>query len=145
MQTRFRRRLSASLSCALVVAAVCAGMARAETLIVERPMPAPMVEHAPPPPSAGYNWVPGHWVWRGFEWTWAPGHYVQAAVAPMPAVIVETRPPRPSPSMSGCKDTGAGTTSAMAGAGTLVCGFITDMMDVGREAARPAGFQSRGF
>ena len=97
MQTRFRRRLSASLSCALVVAAVCAGMARAETLIVERPMPAPMVEHAPPPPSAGYNWVPGHWVWRGFEWTWAPGHYVPAAVAPMPAVIVETRPPRPSP------------------------------------------------
>ena len=38
MQTRFRRRLSASLSCALVVAAVSAGMARAETLIVERPM-----------------------------------------------------------------------------------------------------------
>ena len=81
MQTRFRRRLSASLSCALVLAALGAGMARAETLIVERPMPAPMVEHAPPPPSAGYNWVPGHWVWRGFEWAWAPGHYVQAAVA----------------------------------------------------------------
>ena len=30
MQTRFRRRLSASLSCVLVVAALGAGMARAE-------------------------------------------------------------------------------------------------------------------
>ena len=97
MQTRFRRRPSASLYCALVLAALGAGMARAETIIVEHPMPAPIVEHAPPPPSVGYNWVPGHWVWRGFEWSWAPGHYVQAAVPPMPAVIVETPPPRPSP------------------------------------------------
>ena len=92
MQTRFRRRLSASLSCALLVAALGAGMARAEALVFERPMPAPMVEHAPPPPSAGYNWVPGHWVWRGAEWIWVGGHYVQAAVPPMPAVIVEARP-----------------------------------------------------
>ncbi len=34
MQTRFRRRLSASLSCALVVAALGAGMARADNVAV---------------------------------------------------------------------------------------------------------------
>ena len=37
MQTRFRR-LSASLNCALVIATLGAGMARAETIVVERPM-----------------------------------------------------------------------------------------------------------
>ncbi len=51
MQTRLRRRLFASLNCALVLAALGAGMAQAETVIIERAMPAPIVEHAPPPPS----------------------------------------------------------------------------------------------
>jgi hypothetical protein len=108
MNSTFRRFLSASLRGAIVVAALAGGIAQAqpfhgegdderEAPRYEREMPAPMVEHAPPPPRAGVNWVPGHWVWRGDEWFWAAGHYVQAAVPPMPPVVVETRPERPSP------------------------------------------------
>jgi hypothetical protein len=58
---------------------------------------APIVEVAPPPPRAGMNWVPGHWVWRGAEWFWVKGHFVETVVPPMPAVIVEQQPSRPSP------------------------------------------------
>jgi len=60
----------------------------------------------------------------------------------MPAVIVETRPPRPSPEHVWVQGTGAGMTSAMAGAGTPACGFITDAMEVGTRVV-PTGFQSR--
>jgi WXXGXW repeat (2 copies) len=40
----------------------------------------------PAAPGAGYNWVPGHWAWRGGVW-----------FAPVPAPIVEVVPARPSP------------------------------------------------
>jgi WXXGXW repeat (2 copies) len=95
MQSHPRRRLS-PLGLALVLAALGAGAAAAQPVIVEREMPAPIVERAPPP-RPGLNWVPGHWVWRGGEWFWSGGHYVEVAVPPMPAVVVETQPPRPSP------------------------------------------------
>ncbi len=65
--------------------------------VVYREMPAPVAEVRPPPPVAGYSWVPGHYAWRGDEWRWQPGYYVQAAVRPMPPVIVEPVPPAPSP------------------------------------------------
>jgi hypothetical protein len=97
MQNSTRRLFARALGYSLLFAALATGAARAETVVVERPMPAPMVEHAPPPPHAGLNWVPGHWVWRNVEWAWAPGHYVETVVPAMPAVIVETPPARPSP------------------------------------------------
>jgi hypothetical protein len=62
-------------------------------------------EHARPPlrvevivasPGPGYNWVPGHWAWRG-RWEWIPGHHVRGVVPPIPVEIVEVRPARPSP------------------------------------------------
>jgi len=68
----------------------------AETVIVEKVMPAPIVETVPPP-RAGFAWVPGHWVFRGRDWFWVKGHYVQGVVPPVPALIVETVPAAPSP------------------------------------------------
>lgn len=63
--------------------------------VLYRDMPPPVSEVRPPPPVAGYNWVPGHYVWRQTGWTWLPGYYVQAQVRPMPPVIVEPVPAQP--------------------------------------------------
>jgi WXXGXW repeat (2 copies) len=70
----------------------------AEAVIVEKAMPAPIVEPVPPQPRPGMAWVPGHWVWRPrlAEWFWVRGHYIAGVVPPMPAAIVETPPPGPS-------------------------------------------------
>jgi WXXGXW repeat (2 copies) len=57
--------------------------------VVYRDPPPPVVEVRPPPPAVGYNWVPGHYVWREGAWRWDGGHYVQVAVRPMPPLIVE--------------------------------------------------------
>jgi hypothetical protein len=70
---------------------------RAETIVVERPMPAPLVEAIPTAPRVGMAWVQGHWVWRRVAWDWVKGHYVEGFVPIMPAAIVEQQPPRPSP------------------------------------------------
>lgn len=91
------RRMATPLNIALILAALGADLAQAQAVIVERAMPAPIVEVVPAPPRVGVHWVPGHWVWRGAEWFWAQGHYVEAVVPSMPAVIVEQQPPRPSP------------------------------------------------
>jgi len=71
--------------------------AGAQPVIVERAMPAPIVEVIPAAPAAGMAWVPGHWVWRGNEWFWVKGHYIVGAVPAVPALIEERQPPRPSP------------------------------------------------
>jgi len=73
------------------------GLAHAQAVVVERAMPAPVVEVVPAVPGAGYAWVPGHWVWRGGAWFWVKGHYIQGAVTPMPAPVVEVIPGRPTP------------------------------------------------
>jgi hypothetical protein len=79
-----------ALACGITVAA-------AQPVIIERGvMPAPRVEVIPAVPGPGYNWVPGHWVWRG-GWVWAPGHHIRGVVAVMPAEVVEVVPARPSP------------------------------------------------
>ncbi|MGH6835876.1 MAG: hypothetical protein ACREC9_10085 [Methylocella sp.] len=80
-----------------ILVALAAAVVKAETVIVEKVMPAPIVETAPPAPRPGMGWVPGHWVWRGGEWFWVKGHYAEGPVPTMPAVIVETPQPRPSP------------------------------------------------
>jgi hypothetical protein len=82
---------------AAILASSAAGIAQAQAMLVERAMPAPLVEAAPPPPRVGVAWVPGHWVWRGNEWFWARGHYVEGLVPAMPAAMMEAPPPRPSP------------------------------------------------
>jgi len=76
-----------------------AGIAVAQPVVViERgAMPAPRVEVIPAPPGAGYNWVPGHWAWRGNAWAWIPGHHIRGVVAAMPPEVVEVVPARPSP------------------------------------------------
>jgi len=87
-------------ACAITFAVGCGlGIAAAQpAVIVERGvMPAPRVEIIPAPPGAGYNWVPGHWAWRGRGWVWIVGHHVRGVVAPMPAEVVEVVSVRPSP------------------------------------------------
>jgi hypothetical protein len=86
-------------TCAIVLLAGCGiGSAMAVEVIVERgAMPPPRVEVIPAPPGAGYNWVPGHWAWRGARWEWIAGHHIRGVVAAMPAEIVEVVPARPSP------------------------------------------------
>lgn len=96
MAKNIRKSLLA-LSCSSILASLVATAALAQAVIVERPMPRAMVEVIPAAPSPTMRWVPGHWVWRGFEWVWVKGHYVEGMVPPMPAMIVETRPPQPSP------------------------------------------------
>jgi WXXGXW repeat (2 copies) len=70
--------------------------ASAEPVVIEKVMPAAIVETVPPP-RAGFGWVPGHWVFRGHEWFWNKGHYEHGVIAPMPAVLVEPVPVAPSP------------------------------------------------
>ncbi len=87
-------------ACATVLALGCGiSIAAAQpAVIVERGvMPAPRVEVIPAPPGAGYNWVPGHWAWRGAAWVWIPGHHIRGVVAAMPVEVVELVPGRPGP------------------------------------------------
>jgi len=73
------------------------GIAAAQAVIVERgAMPPPRVEVIPAAPGRGYNWVPGHWAWRGHGWVWIPGHHIRGVVAAMPAEVVEVVPARPA-------------------------------------------------
>jgi hypothetical protein len=84
-------------ACAALLALSCGvSIAAAQpAVIVERGvMPAPRVEVIPAPPGAGYNWVPGHWVWRG-QWEWIPGHHIRGIVPAVPAEVVEVVPARP--------------------------------------------------
>ncbi len=86
-------------ACATVLALSCgiSIVAAQPAVIVERGvMPAPRVEVIPAPPGPGYNWVPGHWAWRG-RWVWIPGHHIRGVVPAMPAEVVEVVPTRPGP------------------------------------------------
>jgi len=89
------RRLATTLTVLSLL--TVGGVAAAQVRIIEREMPAPIVEVVPAVPGPTFKWVPGHWVWRGMEWFWVKGHYVEREVPPMPALIVETPPPAPSP------------------------------------------------
>lgn len=86
-------------ACATVLALGCGiSIAAAQpAVIVERGvMPAARVEVIPVAPGAGYNWVAGHWAWRG-RWVWIPGHHIRGVVAAMPVEVVEVVPGRPGP------------------------------------------------
>ena len=87
-----RRGFAALIAAAVLPGALGQGSAFAQVVILERPMPPPRMEVIPVAPGPGYNWVPGHWAWRGAEWVWIPGHHIQGVVAPMPAPLVETMP-----------------------------------------------------
>ena len=91
-----RSLISIALTGALLAGCVVQEPAR-PARVVYREMPAPVAEVRPPPPSAAYNWVPGHYVWHETAWRWEPGHYVTVAVRPMPPLIVEEVPIAPSP------------------------------------------------
>jgi hypothetical protein len=90
-------RFVRAASAAILFVGLGAGMVTAQPVVVERAMPAPRVEVIPATPGPGYNWVPGHWAWRGVEWVWIPGHHIRGVVPAIPAEIVEVVPARPSP------------------------------------------------
>jgi WXXGXW repeat (2 copies) len=97
MQGTSRKCMRAAVAIALLVGFGAEGV-MAQPVVIERgAMPAPRVEVIPVAPGAGYNWVPGHWAWRGTNWAWIPGHHIRGVVAPMPVEIVEVMPARPSP------------------------------------------------
>jgi hypothetical protein len=90
------RHLARAASVVLLLG-IGTGMASAQAVIVEKAMPAPIVEVVPAAPGAGYNWVPGHWAWRNGAWFWIKGHHILGAVPVLPAPVVEVVPARPSP------------------------------------------------
>jgi WXXGXW repeat (2 copies) len=62
------------------------------------PMPPPITETRPAPPSAsGWSWVPGHWEWGVHRWHWHRGHWINEVVPVVPADVSEVPPPAPSP------------------------------------------------
>src|SRR5450432_623148 len=92
MKSCNRRTLLAIAVTGALLAAACTTVVREPAhpaRVIYREMPPPVAEVRPPPPVAGYNWMPGHYAWRENDWRWQPGHYVQVAVRPMPPVIVE--------------------------------------------------------
>jgi WXXGXW repeat (2 copies) len=74
------RHLARAACAAVLLVGIGAGAAAAQPVIVEKAMPAPIVEVVPAAPGAGYNWVPGHWAWRGGAWFWVKGHHVRGVV-----------------------------------------------------------------
>src|SRR5579862_8729437 len=73
------RRVMRTAAAVTILVGLGTGLASAVE-VIERVMPAPRVEVIPAPPGAGYNWVPGHWAWRGAAWVWIPGHHVRGVV-----------------------------------------------------------------
>jgi hypothetical protein len=47
----------------------------AAPVVVEPPMPAPIVETVPVCPTPGYVWVGGNWGWCDNHWVWTRGHW----------------------------------------------------------------------
>jgi WXXGXW repeat (2 copies) len=48
-------------------------------VIVQPPMPAPIVETVPVCPTPGYVWVDGSWGWCDNHWAWTRGHWGPSA------------------------------------------------------------------
>jgi hypothetical protein len=88
-----------ALAAAALAVSVGGGAVVAQpAVIIERGVMPPLrVEVIPRSPGAGYNWVPGHWAWRGNSWAWIGGHHIRGEVPVMPVEIVEVQPARPSP------------------------------------------------
>jgi hypothetical protein len=60
------------------VASLFSGCSAAHPPVTTAPPPAPAIpaEVAPPQPSPGHVWVPGHWRWRRRGgYVWEPGHW----------------------------------------------------------------------
>jgi hypothetical protein len=91
-----RPLVSAACTLALLVG-IGVGAVSAQTIVIEKAMPAPIVEVVPAAPGPGFNWVPGHWAWRGGAWFWVKGHHIRGVVPVMPVPVVEVVPARPSP------------------------------------------------
>jgi WXXGXW repeat (2 copies) len=91
-----RRLLIVGATAAALLAGCATAVHTPAPRVVVREMPAPITEVVPAAPGIGFNWVPGHWVWRDGNWRWTSGHYVQAVVPAMPPLVVETIPAAPS-------------------------------------------------
>ena len=90
------RHFLRSAGAAMLALSFGIGIAAAQpAVVIERGvMPEPRVEVIPTAPGPGFNWVRGHWAWRG-RWAWIPGHYIRGVVPAMPAEVVEVVPARP--------------------------------------------------
>jgi hypothetical protein len=62
------------MGAAFAASLLSVGAAQAQ-IYVEVAPPAPRYEVAPAP-RAGHVWVPGHYEWRGGEYSWVSGHWV---------------------------------------------------------------------
>ena len=66
---------------ALVAAGALAGLlpmaANAQTAVIRIEPPAPMHEVVPAA-RPGYVWAPGHYEWRGNQYSWVQGHWLTA-------------------------------------------------------------------
>jgi hypothetical protein len=123
-----RRTVPAFLRCAIVVICLGTSLAQAETAFIEKAMPAPIVEIAPPPPRVGVAWVPGHWVWRGAEWFWERAIMSRGSSRPCQRQLSKLSHRRRRLPMSGCADIGDGTRAA--GTGTEASGSGLDSAPV---------------
>jgi hypothetical protein len=74
----FRKALLSTLVAAgSLVALAPAANAQQYTAIVAVAPPAPIHEVVPAP-RQGYVWAPGHYEWRGDQYTWVRGHWLEA-------------------------------------------------------------------
>lgn len=97
MSFTINRRSLLPLFAGALLAGVAASAANAQVVIIERPMPATLVEVMGVAPHPGWHWVRGHWGWAPGGWRWRRGQWVSSAVPEMPVALIETPSPMPHP------------------------------------------------
>jgi hypothetical protein len=66
------------LATALIAASLGAALPAADAAtIVVREAPPPVLVEPVPAPRVGYQWVGGHWEWRGHKYVWESGTWVK--------------------------------------------------------------------
>ena len=71
-----RPLVSAACTLALLVG-IGVGAVSAQTIVIEKAMPAPIVEVVPARPSPAHTWVKGHHVFEEGRWVWHPGLWIR--------------------------------------------------------------------
>jgi hypothetical protein len=75
-QTMFKKILLAGLMGATFATVPIASFAQHRTVIITQPPPPPRSERVPTL-RHGYEWAPGHWVWRHGQHVWVAGHQMR--------------------------------------------------------------------
>jgi hypothetical protein len=71
----FKKVLIASMIAASFGAAPVIASAQQRAIVITQAPPAPREEHFQV--RRGYEWAPGHWVWRNGEHRWVEGRYIR--------------------------------------------------------------------